>query len=197
MCSNVWQGFAGRCGRHFSLPHSQIVPCQHHMLSPGAIWHSHSATANKMVAETTVSYNILGITAAELTWSSSENLGCSLPFQFIACMDPQTVATITPWMRIGMNASLVLIRFTTDSLVFVTLSCLISLVDPWSHGRVIRERAGLAGLWLIAEACDVDGKVKDVERTTPWGPPRRLTELSDTRLCRCTQQGEKLPLTSW
>lgn len=112
-------------------------------------------------------------------------------------VDPQTVATITPWMKIGMNGSLVLIRFTTDSLVIVTLSCLISPVDPWSDGRVIRERAGLAGLWLIAEACDVDGKVKDVERTTPWVPPRRLTVLSNTRLCRCTQQGEKLLLTSW
>lgn len=138
-----------------------------------------------MAGETTGSYNILDFTDVQLTWSSSENLRCSWPFQFIACVDPQTVTTIPHWMKIGINGTLVLIRFTTTSLVFVTLSSLITSLDPWSDGGVIREPAGLAGLWLIAEACDVDGKVEDVKRTAPWGAPRLLTNLSDTYLCRC------------
>lgn len=118
--------------------------------SPSAIWHSHSAQQTKGLESHTT---FLALQMFNWPEPCQRTWAVLWPFQFIACIDPQTVATITPWLNIGINRTLVLIRFTTSSLVFVTLSCLITPVDPWSDGRVIGERRTLTYSWSLWCRC--------------------------------------------
>lgn len=183
LCRKVWKVFQSPTQSNCTLSTSHASTWCHLALSLCA--------ANKRATETTVSYNIPGNWPEPLqrTWAVF-----FLPIP-VYCLyrPPQTVPTITPWMKIGINGTLVFIRFTTNSLVFVTLSCLITPLDPWSGGGVIRERAGLAGLmtysWCLrcrwwSGSCRVNG---------PLRGPRGYWPICRTR----TSAGAQSCRTSW